>query len=301
MTITTTELAGRACIAPSPGNAGYTIHGCRCATCTSAHTDYQNRRTRLIAYGQWQPLVDAQPVREHLERLSTAGIGSRQVSILTGVGITTIRSLRGSGTANARRSIRPETADAILAVRATPETLAGGSIVDPTGTCRRIQALVAIGWSISAQARRLRCDAKNYHSILTKPSITAATARQVADLYEQMSGTPAPDGLSRKQAIAHARRRGYLPPLAWGDDIDNPAAVPHLGEPVDDIVDDVAIRRVLDGRLPFDALRPAERLALFRDHADGMSLNKLMSVLRMSASTVGRWRSNAAGRGQVAA
>ncbi|MBQ1164645.1 hypothetical protein KBZ21_42470, partial [Streptomyces sp. A73] len=48
-------------------------HGCDCQLCHSNYRDYETRRYRLRGYGTWQPLADAQPVREHVSALVAAG------------------------------------------------------------------------------------------------------------------------------------------------------------------------------------------------------------------------------------
>ncbi|MDR3083700.1 MAG: hypothetical protein LBV60_22755, partial [Streptomyces sp.] len=39
-----------------------------------ANARWQARRRRLIAYGQWQPFVDAEPVRAHLKEINAEGM-----------------------------------------------------------------------------------------------------------------------------------------------------------------------------------------------------------------------------------
>jgi len=51
------------------GNPG----GCRCAACSQANRDYQDRRARLIAYGQWGGLSDAAGTRRRLQALMYGG------------------------------------------------------------------------------------------------------------------------------------------------------------------------------------------------------------------------------------
>ena len=57
------------------GYARYKLDGCRCYTCGYARSEYEAMRTRAILYGTWEPLIDAQPVRDHIKMLSEAGIG----------------------------------------------------------------------------------------------------------------------------------------------------------------------------------------------------------------------------------
>ncbi|WP_067487397.1 hypothetical protein [Actinomadura hibisca] len=203
---------------------GYKIRLCKCDACTAANTRYVNRRTRLIAYGQWQPYVPADPVRTHVHELMEAGLGWKRIAALSGVSTGGVsRLLYGDGLRGRppSRKLRPGTAAALLAVRADMDTLADGALVDATGTRRRIQALAALGWSLSRQARRLDRVVANYARILTYQQVTAATARQVRALYAEWSMVvPTPcgrDGVRRSRN--DAARKGWLPPLAWDEDL----------------------------------------------------------------------------------
>lgn len=202
---------------------GYKIRGCRCRPCTDAQLRYNARRARLILYGQWQPYVDAQPVRDHVNALSNAGLGFKRVARLAGVPTGSMSKLlygnpqRGMGPS---KGMRPKNAAAILAVRADLDTLADGARTDAAGTRRRMQALACLGWSLSEQSRRVGWTTQNYCALQTRDQVNVGTARAVRDLYEQLSMTPAPED---KNGVVRARndaaRKGYLPPLAWDDDL----------------------------------------------------------------------------------
>lgn len=209
----------------SPSVARYKLHGCRCPGCYAANRAYENRRSRLIAYGRWQPYVDAEPVRQHVRALMAAGMGWQRISRLAGAPSGAVsKLLYGQDGRPPSRRIRPATAAALLAVRPTLEHLAPGARVDPTGTRRRIRALAAIGWSLTEQARKLGRLVSNYRRVLESPWCTAATAREVAALYERLCMTPGPSQRSR----VRARSLAWAPPLAW-DAIDDPACRPKLG------------------------------------------------------------------------
>lgn len=93
--------------------------------------------------------------------------------------------------------------------------------VDATGSRRRLQALVALGWPIhledrlSPHARRLTYSGQR--------TVHADTAAAVRALYDELSMTPGPSSRSRQRAA----RKGWPVPLAWSDDsIDDPNARP---------------------------------------------------------------------------
>lgn len=96
---------------------------------------------------------------------------------------------------------------------------------DPTGTRRRLQALMAIGWNLGRVAAGLGYTDHGCLSRLLYGSgrVEVATATKVRHLYEQWSGTPGPSRIARQAA----RKAGYAPPLAWdGHTIDDPSARP---------------------------------------------------------------------------
>lgn len=100
--------------------------------------------------------------------------------------------------------------------------------VPAIGTRRRLQALAALGWSQREIARRLDVTQAQVHLWATDTGPTfvlATTAAPIAALYEQLCMTPGPAARTR----AYAAAAGWAPPLAWDDDIDDPAARPDLG------------------------------------------------------------------------
>ncbi len=220
-------------LGPGPGKGP----GCRCDDCTAANRAAETMRSRAILYGRWQPYVDAGPVREHLRTLAEAGIGHRRVGELAGVSSGSLSKILYGGPGNRppSRRIRPQTAAAILAVRPAPEQLAPSALVDITGTRRRVQALVACGWSQARLARGLGLTAANFCGMLRRDQVTAATARAVGELYDRLWNQPPPEHDQRTRIAAsrarnHAGQQGWAPPLAWDDDqIDDPGARPAEG------------------------------------------------------------------------
>lgn len=99
--------------------------------------------------------------------------------------------------------------------------------VDSAGTARRLKALAAVGWGLTALAARLEATKARVAELRRgrNPSVHRSTATRVADLYDELCMTPG----SSLRAVTHARRQGWPPPLAWGEDIDNPAATPCVG------------------------------------------------------------------------
>lgn len=173
---------------------------------------------------------DPEPARQHIRELMACGIGFRQVADLAGVS----RYVVGHLVFNYKRPIlalRPEVTARILAV--TPDgNHAPCALVDATAARRRLQALVANGWSVEALAGRLRMSRRNTSFVMTRARITAKTDRAVASLYNELWDVPPDESTpqARKTALRarlHAQRRGWPPPLAWDDDrIADPDAEP---------------------------------------------------------------------------
>lgn len=103
------------------------------------------------------------------------------------------------------------------------------SPVSVIGVTRRLRALVALGYSQNELCRRSGISPSTL-SHLIRGSVdrtSVETARRVTALYDALSMRPGPSDYHRN----YARRLGWVPPLAWDDDlIDNPQAKPDLGE-----------------------------------------------------------------------
>ena len=213
------------------GQAG----GCRCTPCTEANRADHERRARLILYGQWQPYVDAARAREHVRELSAAGIGWKRVAELAGLSSGQVSTLVYGRPRQGRppsRRIRPATEQAILAVRPGPEALGSSALTDAAGTRRRLQALVALGYSQARLAGRLGMLQQNFAHVLTRDRVTAGTARAVRALYADLWDA-APDESTHRARVSVSRARNYARardwpvPMAWDEEaLDDPAGGP---------------------------------------------------------------------------
>ncbi len=217
-----------------PDEHGTPGSGCRCTPCSRANRDAENHRTRMKLYGRWEPYVDAAPSREHIRMLGEAGIGWKRVAELSGLPVSVISKLLygGPGGRPPTRRVRPDTAAAILAVEPATANLGGKAPVDATATLRRLQALVAIGWSQAQLASRLGMLPGNFGMLMKRGQVTAATERAAATLYDELWDTAPPESTHHEKIAAsrarnHARARDWPPPMAWDDDtIADPAATP---------------------------------------------------------------------------
>lgn len=198
------------------GRRRYNAYRCRCTRCRTAESRYDTNRTRLIAYGRWAAYSDAEPVLAHVQALMARGLTPTAISDLAGVNpdcVTRVLAgnhIRGPLTINAQ---------CILAVTFDLDALPDRTHVDAAGTRRRVQALMALGYSMSVQAAHLGKTVSNFYKVLRNPKVFASTARAVRDLYNALSMTPAPLSHGAKLARSMAARNGWPTPVAWDDDL----------------------------------------------------------------------------------
>jgi len=165
------------------------------------------------------------------------------------------------------------------AARRKAAYLHGPRLVDALGTARRLQALGALGWTVTALAD---------HSGLGRRTLTAimygeqaATRRELAAVvdatYRQLGDTrPATWQAARARLLA--ARRGWAPPAAW-DDIDDPGETPtghEAPDPAKRTRDDVAIEHAHLRSYGYSDAQIADRL--------GMRVNSLQVALRRAAA-----------------
>lgn len=208
-------------------------------------------RTRQHAYGRFvSDYTDPTPARTHVRALQAAGLGQRRIAELAGLHRTHIMSVN-----HGRSRTKPDqpatkistrVAAAILAIPIPDNPVAvaaAGARIDSTGTVRRLQALVALGYPAAGLGERIGVNVSNMAHTMRATRVTVRRARQVADLYEQCSHLPG----ESKRARMRAQRQGWAPPLAWDEDtIDDPAASPASPLDTDDGGDEVLDEVLLD-------------------------------------------------------
>lgn len=255
------------------------------------HRCDMNRRSRV---GYECSYVDAAPARAHIRALVAAGVSLRGLATMAGVDRKRLhyilRGRRDRGAGPSQRITRT-VADKILAVP-VPESrlavVAEGDLVDSVGTARRLQSLVAFGYSRDDLGRRMgytggRASCSGNISRLMDPAlltVRAGTARRAAALFCELQMVPG--GSTR--ATTEGLRRGWPLPMDWDEEsIDDPRAVTFRSGPPRlsraDIAEDIAQRQ----------LRVVELTKL------GLSASRIASELKVSVRQVVRDRA-AAGR-----
>lgn len=204
--------------------ACYVADECRCPPCSAANRDYERDRTRQQAYGRWNGLVDADPARQHLLALMAAGMGLKRIVAVSDLSQGMLWKLiygkkRPDGSRTPSRRIRPATEARILAVGLD---LADGAVIDNGPSTRRVQALVAAGWSMSKLAHRLGIEPGNFHALAHGTRrVTVETAKAVHQLYVDLVGVAPPenghrDRIAASRARRYAAEHGWAPPLRIG-------------------------------------------------------------------------------------
>lgn len=217
----------------------YIQHQCRCDPCMDHHSAMENGRRKAKAYGRFdRGVVDAGPIREHMMVLAEYGIGYKQAAKIAGVGITAARTLiwgrqePGPRNGELQKHVKRETAAKLLAVQPVLENLADRALTPARGSVRRLQALMAFGWSqakIAAElgwmdtnlsGMRLRFERAQATGHTSRVKINASTARAIAALYDRLSVAAPPESEWRDRIAASRARntgiqRGWPLPMDW--------------------------------------------------------------------------------------
>lgn len=168
------------------------------------------------------PYVPAGPTRARLAELHAAGATVR--------GIATATGLTPSGVSGINRPtqtrVQQRTADLILGLSLRDAIAASPGRISATGTRRRIQALMALGW----RHRDLQAHSGiTTHMIIGAPASRKArwveidTHRAILATYDALWDKQGPSERVRR----HAAKHGWPPPAAWDDEtMDDPHATP---------------------------------------------------------------------------
>lgn len=158
------------------------IGGCRCQECRAANTAYERQRAVARKAGDWNGIVPATRAREHMAKLSAAGVGRRQVSDASGVADSILFSVVNGTRAN----LRALTERAILAV--TVAAAADHALIDAKPTWKLLDALVAWGYPKSHLARELGRQTPALQ--IGRKQCTVRNAFEVQRLYERLKCVP---------------------------------------------------------------------------------------------------------------
>lgn len=167
--------------------------------------------------------VPADPLRRHVNELLRKGASVKGIARASGLDPMCISMLIEGRHANVRRPTGEAVARLTLAdiIAATPPT----GLVPSTGTTRRIRSLIAAGWCHrDIKARTGIQSARLLHR--RSPVVMRRVHDAIKDVYDSLGHIPGPSYVNR----GVGRARGYVPPLAWDDEvIDDPDAEPNYG------------------------------------------------------------------------
>jgi hypothetical protein len=198
-----------------------------------AHNSRRNRR--LKGMGLWQdPYVPSEPVRQHLHKIHEQ-TGMPFYAISQKIGLPHESSLQnllwGKGGSGPSKTVSRETAELVMAYWPSMDDLPPTTLIDATGTRRRVEALAVRGWSRNWVARQIGMTQDAFRKATGRAQVTVGLARLVAAAYDEWwDQDPLDHGYALNPVAitrAGARRAGWHGPLAWDDDtIDNPSAMP---------------------------------------------------------------------------
>lgn len=282
---------------PHGNRVRYVIDKCRCRPCRDAASAYQRDLDRRHLYGR-TIYVPADRARAHVRALQDQGMGWKRVARAAGIDTSVMWKLLygdpSRGMAPSKR-VRPTTEAKILATRLD---LAVGLPVDATGTQRRLQALVTLGWSIGQISAHTGIDRQPLDKAIHGGAISVGTREGVRQAYDRLWNAAPPETNQRERiAASRSRRRAALnrwaPPMAWDDDtIDDPATGPAHKLRDTDLargVDESAVERRIAGERV--KLTRAERwVAVRRLHSQGLNDGQIGRTLGYPDRTILRDR-----------
>lgn len=265
---------------------------CRCADCLERERITDKRRR----WGKTTPAPSAQ-AWARLEELVSAGWTRAAIASAAGIPAGTVtRCLSTINHDRPRYPLGHATAKAIVAINPGDAPTQGHVSGEPAR--RRLRALARLGWSSTAIVAEMTAAGTPapHQTALNKlrsgehHRAEPETDRFARLAYDHLSMRVPPSGCSATITRNKAAKLGWLPPLAWDDDqLDDPDATPHASMPVD--LDEVAVQRCAEGRIPASDLTVTERREAVRVlHGRGLSDGEIAQTLTLAPETVQRIR-----------
>lgn len=207
---------------PDHGTRARYMRGCRCTDCFDANGRYC-KAYRTAAHRSGGPKrLDPTPVVMRIRFWEQRGYSHSQLASAAGLA----RRVIDAHAKGELKTINPDSARRILAVRLDDSIIPKYLPVDATGTMRRLRSMSVVGHPLKdiAAATNHRSGALskilNGHSV----GVRGTTARDIAALYETWQHQV---GLCKRTRL-RAEREGWHGPDAWDDNIDDPKARPEL-------------------------------------------------------------------------
>lgn len=198
---------------------------CARPTCSNAarpgkDRGYCQKHYAALLNRGYQP---AQPVRDRIQLLRERGVSTRTISQAAGItqaGLFWIVDGRSE-------RVQYGTYTKVMAIPVPLKLAASAVSVPSVGTRRRVQALVAYGYTQRDLCRESGVSVDNLSRIHHQDSVRAETAIRIANVFNRLQLTPGTNNRSR----IRGRREGWALPFAWDEDsIDDPDAQPYQGK-----------------------------------------------------------------------
>ncbi|TGB37919.1 hypothetical protein [Mycolicibacterium peregrinum] len=194
----------------------------KCAASPKCQNAAQPGRNRGLCHKHYdldpqRGYVDPAAARERIALLRQRGV---TLAMLETHGL----SRYGVRNVQTAERIRRITAMKVMSVPVPADLIPTCADVDATGTARRIQALVAMGWPQSLIAAELGTAQTAVAAMALRKKVTAERAIAVRELFGRWAMSPGPSQVSRTRA----RSKGWVTILGWND-IDDPDEKPNLG------------------------------------------------------------------------
>ena len=180
------------------------VNGCRCQPCTQANTDYENRRTRAIAYGRWHPFRPAGITVQRIDWLRREGMGLRTIADEAGTSRSVLQKIIRGET----KQVRVETQMAVLAIEPTLDKLRPSALVDAAGTWRLVRRLVGVGFTKAEIGRWVTRNPDAKALQLGGEKVSARAAMAVEDLHRRWEAGEIVPASARRPVLVRVEPSG---------------------------------------------------------------------------------------------
>lgn len=168
--------------------------------------------------------VDAKECVAYVKELRAHGYSLRKISEESGLDRETVRNL---GRWTNKGNVEWATHVRIMRIPLPVKIVDAGGKVPNVGTKRRIQALMAWGYSLDHLAEELGVTPQCVSWWLRVDNVSSETLVKVRGVFDRLQLKQGPS----KRAMNAAARKNWAPPFAWDqDDMDNPDSQPIIGE-----------------------------------------------------------------------
>ncbi|WP_143859915.1 hypothetical protein [Nocardia cerradoensis] len=155
--------------------------------------------------------------------LQNAGLARKAIARRAGIAPQVLDNVMiGKRSRKPARTVTAKTAAALFAVTLDQADPAGREFVSAIGSQRRIRALVAFGYTLTALAAELGLPRTALTPVLTRQTTVRVWRHdEIKALYERLELTPGPSEAARRMG----RERRWPLPFQWDEDaLDDPNA-----------------------------------------------------------------------------